>query len=471
MINNNCNIQFYCRNGQTNRNGEARIEISINYCGNRFFITLPRKENPKVFKLAMASKRDNPIKEYCIFTKSKVKGYIFELLKDNKPVSKNFIKNYIHNGFKDYISLKQLTDEFIDIERKNLNSKQISPSSFNKYNNECKRLLHFFGEDKDIKTLSYTDFEDYKTHLAKQYSIGTIKLYISASKYIFNYAIKNEYISTNPLLNIETEKIANTDIKYLNDEELKQLQTTDCGKRNKYKDIFLFQVYTGLAYGDYNILTKDDIILGNKGYYIKGKRSKTNIEYTIPLTDDAIRILDKYNWDLPKTILQTYNVNLRKISDICGFPKSKQLHSHMARHTAATTYLLNNGIPKDIVQKILGHSSVTMTERYAKMLDSSVIDEMADFEEKKQKRIDKETALAQTFKNKDTIRKILKRFIESKSDNLTDDEIDAIIDKQYADEIYNGDLEKDILEEQYSKGEITEEYFKTRIAEINKGNI
>jgi len=73
------------------------------------------------------------------------------------------------------------------------------------------------------------------------------------------------------------------------------------------------------------------------------------------------------------------NEYLKEISDFCkiGF----DLTFHTARHTFATTVTLNNGVPLETVNKMLGHSSLKMTPHYAKLLDRKIGEDMSKLQE------------------------------------------------------------------------------------------
>jgi site-specific recombinase XerD len=47
------------------------------------------------------------------------------------------------------------------------------------------------------------------------------------------------------------------------------------------------------------------------------------------------------------------------------------LHSHLARHSFAT-FMLSNGVPIEHVSKMVGHTNITQTQRYAKVLAKDV---------------------------------------------------------------------------------------------------
>ncbi len=71
---------------------------------------------------------------------------------------------------------------------------------------------------------------------------------------------------------------------------------------------------------------------------------------------------------------QKYNSYLKEIADICGI--SKNLTTHTARHTFATTITLTNGVPIESVSKMLGHKKIQTTQHYARVLDIKVSADM-----------------------------------------------------------------------------------------------
>jgi len=154
------------------------------------------------------------------------------------------------------------------------------------------------------------------------------------------------------------------------------------------KDIFLFCCYTGLAYADVKKLSKDDIIFGINGKrWIKTKRQKTDSLSSIPLLLVSESILEKYAFHpyvivgkgiLPVLTNQKSNAYLKEIADLCGIKKN--LITHLARHTFATTVTLSNGVSMEFVSKMLGHKSLKTTQIYAKVVDKKVGREMDELE-------------------------------------------------------------------------------------------
>jgi site-specific recombinase XerD len=77
--------------------------------------------------------------------------------------------------------------------------------------------------------------------------------------------------------------------------------------------------------------------------------------------------------------MQVYNRCLKDIGKALGFRKS--LHSHLARHTFAT-WALRNGVPIEYVSKMLGHTNIKQTQRYAKVMPLDVFREFDKLAEK-----------------------------------------------------------------------------------------
>lgn len=134
------------------------------------------------------------------------------------------------------------------------------------------------------------------------------------------------------------------------------------------RDLFLFQCYTGLAYSDlasFNYANCEEI--GGKMFY-HAKRTKTDTDFVFQLLKPALEILQKYDFKLPKMSNQRYNDYLKAIGQMVGVDR---LHTHMGRATAATLFL-SKGMPINIVARVLGHTTLRQTTRYARTLNKDV---------------------------------------------------------------------------------------------------
>jgi site-specific recombinase XerD len=77
---------------------------------------------------------------------------------------------------------------------------------------------------------------------------------------------------------------------------------------------------------------------------------------------------------LPVSSNQKMNAYLKEIADLCGI--AKNLTTHLARHTFATTVTLSSGVPIETVSKMLGHCDLKTTQIYSKVVDRKVADDM-----------------------------------------------------------------------------------------------
>ena len=71
---------------------------------------------------------------------------------------------------------------------------------------------------------------------------------------------------------------------------------------------------------------------------------------------------------------QKMNAYLKEIADLCGI--TKNLTTHTARHTFATTVTLENDVPIESVSKMLGHTKISTTQLYARVKEKKVSRDM-----------------------------------------------------------------------------------------------
>lgn len=134
---------------------------------------------------------------------------------------------------------------------------------------------------------------------------------------------------------------------------------------NKIRDIFLLACYTGLDYGCSMRLGREHLVMHTDGreYIIKPREKAIGDhinEAIIPLFPKAKAILERYNWQMPRIALGSYNRVLKEIMWIMGF--EKKVSTHTARKTFAMIMLNWELYSLPAVSKMLGHTSVRTTE-------------------------------------------------------------------------------------------------------------
>ena len=168
-------------------------------------------------------------------------------------------------------------------------------------------------------------------------------------------------------------------------EKLKTLHFEDLEEEMETaRDIFLFACYTGAAYCDLMELDKSHLVRDDEGsLWLKFNRQKTGVPCRVKLLPEAIRLMEKLHSDERETLLPfmgyaTYQSYLKALRLRAGI--SFPFTTHTARHTFATLITLEQGVPIETVSKMLGHSNVSMTERYAKVTPQKLFEEFDRFE-------------------------------------------------------------------------------------------
>ena len=109
-------------------------------------------------------------------------------------------------------------------------------------------------------------------------------------------------------------------------------------------------------------------------------RAKTTRSYKVPLLPKAKEIKELYNDEVNEYVFPSisnthFNAYLKEIADVVGIEFN--LTTHIARKTFASTVLLYNDVPMEIVSKLLGHSSMKITQdSYGKIVEKKISLEM-----------------------------------------------------------------------------------------------
>lgn len=175
-------------------------------------------------------------------------------------------------------------------------------------------------------------------------------------------------------------------VEYLTEDDMDAITRLDLpvgSIQDRCRDLFVFQMWTGLAYTDAQNFDIDQYKLVDGRWVNTAERVKTGVPYVSVLLSPAVEVLEKYGWKVPRIENHVYNRILKVIGMMAGI--KTPLHSHLARHTFAT-YMLRNGSRIENVSRMLGHKSITQTQHYAKVIAQSVHDDFAKIDKKLNKR-------------------------------------------------------------------------------------
>ena len=375
------NFNFICRESKADRNGLAPVELSIIIDGKRTYVALGMKINAADFKKKMASKKNNEVLEYTSNIRLKLNKYVNEMMIKDIPITAQSIKDYFKCGGVQTYTLSMLRKDFIAFYNNKSKANAVTSNVVRKYELALDKFQAFMKKDVEIATIKSLDLENFKTDLQLQtkdekgerkFEDTTIAHILIKIKTVFTYAVNNGKLKLNPFNQVTIEKNTKEVVK-LDNEEIEVIKHKKfIGRLDKVRDLFLFQCYTGLAYCDMANLVQSDIQFADDMYFVRKARQKTKVVFFTVINDDAMKLLKKYDYQLPVLSNQKYNSYLKEIGDVCQI--NKELHSHLARHTCATR-LLNDGMPLEVVAKVLGHTNTRQTQHYAKLLDKTVLNE------------------------------------------------------------------------------------------------
>lgn len=271
----------------------------------------------------------------------------------------------------------------------------ITLESYKRYGisfNHVKRFLRtkYNLSDISFQALDYSFIEAFDFYLRVQlkFKPNTIIGIVGHLKIIAKRAVNDGIITRNPFIgfSLEGEPLQP---KSITGQELNKIMTTPLDSPNRYlvRDIFLFSVFTGIAFSDIRDLTCNNLVQAEDGvWWIHSKRRKTGTEFHVPLLELPLQIIEKYrglNKDGKMFVMLSCsktNGNLKKIAKICGIKRN--ITFHMARHSYASLITLSQGVPMETVSRMLGHRDLRATRIYAQVSNEKINTDMRRLEKR-----------------------------------------------------------------------------------------
>lgn len=206
----------------------------------------------------------------------------------------------------------------------------------------------------------------YVTSLRKDGLSGTtVRHYYNSIAYVFNRAVEDEIITETPFRRMKRKDIPQMDVKdreYLSIDEFKLLYNSK--PNGSIERMFLFSCLTGLRMCDAMSLKWDEI---QEGRIVKVAQ-KTGKPINIKLSRLAIPLMEKNDTEyvFDRYCKASVSAHIKSWMNSIGI--NKEITYHCSRHTFATMEL-TMGADLYTTCKLLGHSSVQVTQIYAKIVD------------------------------------------------------------------------------------------------------
>ena len=198
---------------------------------------------------------------------------------------------------------------------------------------------------------------------------------------IFNKAIAwNLFHGTNPIRKIKLPQLDNKRVRFLTHKEADDLLTALQEKSKDVHDLAYLALHTGLRFGEIANLTVGDIDFTNNIVQVKDAKAGSRQAYMTGEVKNML--LDRLpaetkmsNLIFPNTqggTLKRMDKIFKETVDEIGLNNevtsdSQKAVFHTLRHTFAS-WLAINGTPLYTIKELMGHKTLTMTERYAHLI-------------------------------------------------------------------------------------------------------
>lgn len=312
---------------------------------------------------------------------------------EDKPVTREELKKRLNQRFKHVFVKKTTLIDHLDafIEEK-VSFGKYQNRTIDKYNALKNKIIYFKKDAKltDINKKFMIDFINFlrlkhnMTDITLNRNIGYLKTFLKWCRY--------SGIKLDETYNQVTVSTRDADHVHLSKEQVQILEDLSLNKTlNKYRELFLIGVYSGQRFSDYTVFKKSDVVNGR----IEKRAEKTDYKSYIPISKKLEKLLNKWEWRLPKVSNQKFNQNIKKVCKIAGFtnevtkttyignkkiesiePFYKRVGSHTARRTFITL-AANANVPDHVIMAICGIRDSKTLKTYKKF-NPNVLEDYVD---------------------------------------------------------------------------------------------
>lgn len=257
----------------------------------------------------------------------------------------------------------------------------LSENTIISYGNDYAHALEYFDGERDVSTISLLDLRSCVAYLsAKKFSIPSINRFIASERTLFAYCKKFNYIKKNVALGLKSLRSPKSLPKFMTLNEVDELCALPEKKEilweTRDKALFEMLYSSGCRVSELISIKISDFSGDYSNVIVKGKGSKDRKVFFETDAQNALKLyLDDRKKHFPKLEENVLFLNqkgsplttqgvwyiLNRYSGQEG--TGRHISPHTFRHTFATA-LLTNGADIRLVQEMLGHSSISTTQRY-----------------------------------------------------------------------------------------------------------
>ena len=276
----------------------------------------------------------------------------------------------LDTAYKNSTSLKDAIDYYLGQARRQKKASTIEREKY-VYN----AFSDYVGESTEVGKIKVSTIAGYKQYRLDEDEISPATMDIELRKLsqFFGFLVTHEIIEKNPAKRVKSPKLPNEEIRFLSPDEIESLLKAIDDQN--YKDLILAYLHTGARKAELlpeNLQWKD-IDLKSREIRLHGKGDKTR---WVPINKTLYKILKRRKFQEKRSYPFNFNYNYmpKKFKNYVEDAELEDITLHDLRRTYGSL-LVQNGVDIFTVSKLLGHSSVQVTEKhYAALIKKNLTD-------------------------------------------------------------------------------------------------
>lgn len=283
---------------------------------------------------------------------------------------------------KSAVTLRAFREQYLNHIKNNRSRNYYSSVSYS-----IGHLINYFGDGRDINSITLKDIEDFITHLQQKAGRG-YRVYYRTLKAAFSKALDWEYVNENLFKRVKLQKKIKAAPPFITRNQLEII----CNEitNRLVKDITITAFFSGMRLNEImnlkwkNVNANVGIItVGDEDFVTKGRNQRY-----IPICEEITGILDN-----PFANPERYVFAKKDGTKFCGNYISRlfkiacrkagipaNVHFHTLRHSFAS-YLVQQGVPLYTIKELMGHASISTTEIYSHLNVDALREAIGKFEE------------------------------------------------------------------------------------------
>ena len=258
----------------------------------------------------------------------------------------------------------------------------LSKNTLNSYRLDLNLFSQWLNKDleKNILDVSQADIQEYLAFKFPTSKSRSISRLLATLRRLFRYLLRENKITIDPTLEIQSPKIPKSLPKSLSEEDIESLLAApNLEKSSGLRDKAMLELLyaCGLRVSELVNILLTELSLTEGIVRVTGKGSKTRL---VPMGEEAVDWIKKYINEGRKDILkqqsskylfitlrgqamtrQAFWYLIKRYSILAKI--NKPMSPHILRHAFAT-HLINHGADLRVVQVLLGHSDISTTQIY-----------------------------------------------------------------------------------------------------------